>query len=146
LLASLEHLPAQLRVTLGEALLKKIKDAPTNKGYLWSLGRLGARIPFHGPLNCVAPPESAESWLKTLLKLPEITLDAASAIVQLGALTEDRERDVSGELREKCAAKLSSLGYPSELIESLRRHVPPARKDAQRIFGESLPEGLRLVG
>jgi hypothetical protein len=146
LLASLEHLPAHLRVTLGELLLKKIKEAPTNKGYLWSLGRLGARIPFYGPLNCVAPSGAAEGWLKALLKLPEIIPDAASAIVQLGALTEDAQRDVSGELREKCAAKLVALGYPAELIESLRRHVPPARKDAQRIFGESLPEGLRLVG
>ncbi len=146
LLASLEHLPASLRVSLGESLLRKIKETPANKGYLWSLGRLGARMPLYGPLNCVVPAEAAEGWLKALIKLQEITPDAASAIVQLGALTEDAERDVGGELRRKAAAKLASLGYPQELIESLSRHIPPARKDAQRIFGESLPEGLRLVG
>jgi DNA-K related protein/Hsp70 protein len=145
LLASLEHLPAQARVGLGKALLAKIKEKPANKGYLWSLGRLGARIPFYGPLNSVVPADTAAEWIKSLLNLPETTPDAASAIVQLGARTEDAGRDINDALRDKAIRKLAQAGVARDLIESLRMYVAPARSDALRIFGESLPEGLRLV-
>jgi hypothetical protein len=145
LLASLEHLPAHLRAALGYTLLDKIKQEPTNKGYLWSLGRLGARIPFYGPLNCVVPTEAAEEWIDALLGLRELTLDASSAIVQLGGRTDDPGRDINDALRERAIAKLVRSGNADEMVESLRTYVPPARADALRIFGESLPEGLRLV-
>jgi hypothetical protein len=145
LLASLEHLPAQTRAGLGKALLARIKEKPMNKGYLWSLGRVGARIPFYGPLSSVVQADAASEWMKTLLNLPETTPDLASAIVQLGARTGDAERDINDALRDKAIAKLARAGVPDDLIESLRSYVPPARSDALRIFGESLPEGLRLV-
>ncbi len=146
LLASLEHLPASTRVALGKELLGKIKERPTNKSFLWSLGRLGARIPLYGPLNCVAPPEIAAQWIKSLLRLPEITPDVASAIVQLGARTNDALRDIDGDLRWSAMVRLNEVGMTESLVESLREYVPPGRSDALRIFGESLPEGLRLVG
>jgi molecular chaperone DnaK (HSP70) len=146
LLASLEHLPAQTRVVPGKALIARIKEKPANKGYLWSLGRLGARIPFYGPLNCVVAADTAAEWIKSLLNLPEITPDVASAIVQLGARTQDAARDIDAALRDKAIAKLKAAHASDDLIESLRVHVPPAASDALRIFGESLPEGLRLVG
>lgn len=146
LLASLEHLSAQIRTALGQLLIDKIKDKPTNKGYLWSLGRLGARIPFYGPLNCVAPVEAVEQWIEALLDLPELTQEAASAIAQLGARTNDPARDIPEALRERTIAALNQSGNAGEMIESLRVYVPPARADALRIFGESLPEGLRLRG
>jgi molecular chaperone DnaK (HSP70) len=145
LLASLEHLPSQSRVRLGKILLQKVREKPTDKGHLWSLGRLGARIPFYGPLNCVVPRENAAEWLRALLNLPEITADVASAVVQLGARTDDSARDIDEGLRERAIVKLVKSGTAVELLESLRTHVPLARNDAVRIFGESLPEGLRLV-
>ena len=146
LLASLEHLHAHTRVTLGKSLLQKIKEKPADKGYLWSLGRLGARIPFYGHLNCVVPAAEAATWLRALLNLPELTPDVASAIVQLGAHTGDAGRDVEQGLKERAVAKLTKAGVAEELLKSLRTYIPPARSDAIRIFGESLPEGLRLVG
>ena len=112
---------------------------------MWSLGRLGARIPFYGPLNCVVPTEAAEEWIDALLGLRELTQDASSAIVQLGGRTDDPGRDINDALRERAFAKLVQTGNADEMVESLRTYVPPARADALRIFGESLPEGLRLV-
>jgi molecular chaperone DnaK (HSP70) len=144
LLASLEYLPAQTRVALGNELMGKIKEHPANKSFLWSLGRLGARIPLYGPLNCVVPAENASYWVKSLLQLNEITPDVASAIVQLGALTGDPQRDIEGDLRWSALVKLNQVGMTEGLLESLREYIPPGRNDAIRIFGESLPEGLRL--
>ncbi|MBO0797246.1 MAG: molecular chaperone DnaK, partial [Blastocatellia bacterium] len=146
LLASLEYLPAQTRVALGNELMGKIKAEPSNKSFLWSLGRLGARIPLYGPLNCVPPVESASSWISSLLQLHEITPDVASAIVQLGALTGDPQRDIDGDLRWSALVRLNEAGMTEGLLESLREYIPPGRSDAIRIFGESLPEGLRLSG
>lgn len=146
LLASLEHLPASLRASLGEELLAKIKKEPTDKGWLWSLGRLGARVPFYGPLNCVVAVETAGRWLKTLLDLPECTPETASAVVQLGSRTDDHLRDIDDDLRRKAIARLATAGIADELSRGLHSYIPPAQADGLRIFGESLPEGLRLLG
>jgi molecular chaperone DnaK (HSP70) len=145
LLASLEHLPASTRVSLGEQLLAKIRKEPADKVWLWSLGRLGARIPLYGPLNCVVSVETASKWLNALLDLPEFTAETASAVVQLGSRTTDHLRDIDDELRQRAIAKLTAAGIADDLSLALYQYVPPAQGDAQRIFGESLPEGLRLA-
>ena len=146
LLASLERLPAPERVALGKALIEKIQQHPTNKSYLWSLGRLGARIPFAGPINCVVPAAVASEWLEVLLKLPTPTPDVAEIIVQLGARTDDPVRDIRDDLRQVILEALTAAGATDTLLQRLREYTPPARADAARLFGESLPEGLRLVG
>jgi molecular chaperone DnaK (HSP70) len=146
LLASLEHLPAPVRAAMGEDLLVKIKKEPDDKAWLWSLGRLGARIPLYGPLNCVVAVETASEWLKFLLDLPEFTVETASAVVQLGSLTNDPLRDIDGELRQGAIARLSKAQTSEDLGRALLQYTPPAPADAMRIFGESLPEGLRIVG
>ena len=146
LLASLEHLPVSVRTTLGEELLVRIQKEPTDKGWLWSLGRVGARIPLYGPLNCVVPVETASRWLRALLDVPQFTEETASAIVQLGSHTDDHLRDIDDDLQQKAAARLDAAGISDDLSRGLQQYVPPAQADALRIFGESLPEGLRLVG
>jgi len=145
-LASLEHLPSPVRVALGEELVSRIEEEPDNKSYLWSLGRLGARAPFYGPLNCVVPAEVAGRWAMALLRIPAVTPHSAAAVVQLAALANDPLRDVEPQVRQAAVEKLSGAGIDDELIQSLRTYVPPTRADAVRIFGESLPEGLRLIG
>ncbi len=145
MLASLEHLAAGARVALGNQLLAKIKAEPLNKSFLWSLGRLGARIPLYGPLNCVVPVEVASRWIKALLELGPTNPDVASAIVQLGARTLDRERDITDDLRARLIKRLEAAQASEDLLHALREHAPPAQADALRIFGESLPEGLRLI-
>ena len=69
MLASLEHLLGTTRALLGNELLAKIRKEPGDAIWLWSLGRLGARIPLYGPLHSVVAPEIAGEWLKALLDL-----------------------------------------------------------------------------
>jgi hypothetical protein len=145
LLASLERLPLADRVALGQALLDKVKANPKDKSYVWSLGRTGGRIPFAGPLNCVVPADIAEGWLQGLLDLPELTADVASAIIQLGAQTDDQGRDIRDDLRQMALTKLARAGFKDPFLQGLRMYAPPAPADATRIFGESLPVGLRLA-
>jgi molecular chaperone DnaK (HSP70) len=146
LLASLEHLLGSDRASLGDELLSKIRREPENAIWLWSLGRLGARIPLYGPLHSVVAPEIASEWLKALLDLSAFTATTASAIALIAWRTEDRSRDIDDAIRERTLSRLMAIGVDEEIILLLSKYVPPDRADAVRSFGESLPSGLRVVG
>lgn len=145
LVASLEHLPASFRASLGHELLDKIRREPGDAIWLWSLSRLGARIPLYGPLHSVVAAESAGEWLKVLLELTMFTTLTASAIVAIARRTGDGSRDIDDAIREQAISRLRELGIAEETIELLSNYVPPERADAVRSFGESLPPGLQVV-
>jgi len=145
LVASLEHLPASTRASLGQELVAKIRKEPRDAIWLWSLGRLGARIPLYGPRHSVVAPEIAGEWLKALLDLFTFTAVTASAIALIARRTDDRSRDIDEAIRDQAISRLMALGIAEETIPLLSKYVPPERADAVRSFGESLPPGLQLV-
>ncbi len=145
LLASLEHLTAKLRVSLGNELLTNLRKDPRDGRWLWPLTRLGARIPLYGPLACVVSPEVAAAWITALIEQPEISSEMAHAIVQLGRRTGDLSRDIDHNLREVAVRKLSASGIGHELVQLLENIIPPERSDAVWMFGESLPKDLLLA-
>ena len=145
LVASLEHLPASTRASLGQELVAKIRREPGDAIWLWSLGRLGARIPLYGPQHSVVAAEIAGEWLKALLDLPTFTAGTASAIAMIARRTEDRSRDIDEPIRDRAISRLMALGIAEESIPLLSKYIPPDRADAVRSCGESLPPGLQLV-
>jgi molecular chaperone DnaK (HSP70) len=145
LVASLEHLLAGTRALLGNELLAKIKREPGDAMWLWSLGRLGSRIPLYGPLHSVVAGEIVGEWLKTLLELPTFTTVTASTIALIARRTNDRSRDIDEAIREHAISRLIALGTAEETIQLLSNCVRPERADAVRSFGEPLPPGLQLV-
>jgi hypothetical protein len=145
LLVSLEQLLAGTRALLGNELLAKIKREPGDAIWLWTLGRLGARIPLYGPLHSVVAAEIAGEWLKTLLGLSTSTAATASAIVLIARRIDDRSREIDEPIRQQAISRLLALGSAEETIQLLSKYVPPERVDAVRSFGESLPPGLQLV-
>jgi molecular chaperone DnaK (HSP70) len=145
MVASLEHLPASFRASLGHELLTKIRKEPGDAIWLWSLGRLGARIPLYGPLHSVVAADIAGEWLKALLDLSTFTTVTAAAIVGIARRTDDSSRDIEDAVREQVISRLKALGINEETIQLLSKYVPPQRADAVRGFGESLPPGLQVV-
>jgi len=145
LVASLEHLLGSKRALLGNELLTKIKNEPENPSWLWSLGRLGARIPLYGPLHSIVTAEIAGEWLKVLLDLSTFTAATGSAILLIARRTNDRSRDIDDAIREEAISRLMALGMAEESIQLLSKYIPPERADIVRSFGESLPPGLQLV-
>ncbi|HZD47495.1 MAG TPA: Hsp70 family protein [Silvibacterium sp.] len=145
LIASLEHLLGGARALPGNQLMGKINEEPENAIWLWSLGRLGARIPLYGPLHSVVSAEIAGEWLKALLELSTFTEATRSAIVLIARRTDDPSRDIDDAIREQAISRFVALGAPQETIQVLSKYVPPERADAVRGFGESLPPGLQLV-
>jgi hypothetical protein len=113
---------------------------------MWSLGRLGARIPLYGPLHSVVAAETAGKWLKSLLDSSTFTAATTSAILLIARRTDDRSRDIDDVIREQAISRLMAFGITEETIQLLSKYLPPERADAVRSFGESLPPGLQLVG
>jgi hypothetical protein len=145
LLASLEHLSGSTRAALGSELLRKLKKEPSDSGWLWSLGRFGARIPLYGSLGCVVPAETASEWIEALLELRELTHETASTILQLGRKVEDRARDIGPDAVRSAVAKLKSAKVSDDaMLRALQEFVAPTRADVVRTFGEPLPKGLDL--
>ncbi|MEA1951069.1 MAG: Hsp70 family protein, partial [Planctomycetota bacterium] len=67
MLGSLELLKVATKIELGNILLDlydRKKSEPLRPAIAWSLGRIGARMPMHGPLNAVVPVETAAAWLQ----------------------------------------------------------------------------------
>ena len=145
LLASLEHLAGATRAALGSELLRKLRKEPTDSGWLWSLGRFGARVPLYGSLSCLIPAETAADWITALLDLGELTHETASAVVQLSRRVDQRTRDVSPNVVRSATVRLKSAGVADDIfLRPLHEYIAPVGADVVRTFGEALPKGLEL--
>ena len=108
LLASLEQVPAPARAQLGDDLIARLRKHRRDASLVWAIGRVGARVPFHGPLNTVVPPSRAQAWATTLTR-PRALITG----------TRQRRRADGGEDGRRRAR-------PG------RGHLPGAARDARR--------------
>lgn len=155
--AALERIPANYKAEIGEWLLKRLHksldkpranaSAGSDALHLWTLGRIGARQPFYGSPHDVVPIDIAAQWLNTLLALDWKKLEpAAFAATHLARVTDDRARDLSPELREHIAGRLTAINAPGAWAEMVRQRVELDVATERRMLGESLPPGLKLIG
>jgi hypothetical protein len=146
MVGSLERLGVPTKLQIGLWLFERLERNGPLPHLLWALGRLGARVPFYGSANASIPAPQAAAWAKRLLALPKARPeDLALPLAQLARLTGDRARDVEPAVRAKVEARLAQTKAP-ELFQRLVREVVEPESDLQqRVFGESLPAGLRLL-
>jgi hypothetical protein len=147
LAASLERLSGAQKREIGGFLLARLAKGELSEATVyWSLGRLGARAPFYGSAHNVASVDTANEWLELLFKLdPKKTEQAAFAVAQLARLTGDRARDVAPEQRARAAELLRRTPGNEPWIRLVEEGGELSVADAGRVFGESLPAGLRLL-
>ncbi|MEM5293040.1 Hsp70 family protein [Burkholderia sp. JPY481] len=145
--ASLERIPAERKIELGEAVLTRLKKPAENHQSWWAVGRIGARQPFYGSAHSVVPPDVAAQWLDAILALDWKKVDpAAFAAVQIARMTGDRSRDLADELRASVVRRLEAASAPRAWITMVSEVVALDNADEGRVFGESLPVGLKLIG
>jgi hypothetical protein len=99
-------------------------------------------VPLYGPLSSVVAPPDAGRWLDALVSLRRVTPDLVTAIVQIAAKTGDSLRDVDGTTRERSRRHVLDAGIDAGALRALDDVVETS--DANRAFGEPLPDGLRL--
>ena len=158
--ASLERIPSAYKAEVGEWLLGRINKsaAPPARQraghdgsaddslYLWALGRIGAREPFHGSPHDVVPAATASAWIDALLALDWKRLEAAAfAAVNLARVTDDRARDLPPALREQVLARLRAVQAPAPWLAMVAKKVELDEATERRMLGESLPPGLKLM-
>jgi hypothetical protein len=146
-LANLERLAPETKSELGRRILERVRKGKPGPQELWCLGRLGARIPFYGPVDRVVPAAQAARWLLTLVDAGLQPTDAvAHALVNLARRTGDRARDLPDEDRQRLKLWLERQ-HPrgASFVELLEQPETAARaQERDWIFGEALPAGLIL--
>ncbi len=144
LAASLERLPAEQKAEVGRWLWARLETEETGRS-LWSLGRLGLRAPFYGDAHDPLPAALAAEWLERILATDWAAMDgAAFAAAQLARVTGDRGRDLPAELRTRVAERLTAMGASETWRRMVQEVVELTPQDEMRVFGDSLPVGLRL--
>lgn len=147
LLGSLELLPLDLKLELGQMLLSQIERKGPDlfgRAALWALARIGARIPAYGPVNLLIPPETAELWLQRLLPILTPGPDRWFALMQLARRTGDRYRDISSSTQSQVLAFMRQYSAPAHLTQLVLEPGHLLSTEQDELFGEALPPGLRL--
>ena len=141
--ASLELLPQQVKVQLGDALLTLAKQGEMVEAATWCLSRLGARKLFSGPINLVISSSVVARWIESMLRLPN-TPSLLEAVAHMAQQTGDTARDMPPAtlelVRRACEASPRSAEFLQELAGA-----DSGLSASSRIFGEELPAGLVLA-
>jgi molecular chaperone DnaK (HSP70)/uncharacterized protein YjeT (DUF2065 family) len=146
LAATLERVVVERKIEIGEWLLTRLKRADESHQSWWAVGRIGARVPFHGSAHNVVPPDIARRWLEQLLKVDWKQHDtAAFAGAMIARLSGDRERDLDADMRRRVIETLGARKAPDSWLKMVREVVDLSEADERRAFGESLPPGLKLI-
>lgn len=147
MLGSMERLSLKAKVELGTMIIHFLDDphrAPIHAALFWSLGRLGARVPFYGPLNSVVSIEVVSDWLKQLATGRQKQPEKHLLVMLLARRTDDRYRDIDESLRSKVVAWLTSQDASPHFITLVQEGGELAAQEGALVFGEALPVGLSL--
>jgi molecular chaperone DnaK (HSP70) len=144
--ASFERLSVANKIQLGNWLLQRLQKPGESVQTWWALGRIGARQPLYASLHHVVPPEVAADWLEALLAADWSQAEpAAFAATQIARATGDRARDIPDALRHRVIDRLTAAHVAPAWIAMVREVTELDAADTKRVFGESLPVGLKLV-
>ena len=149
MLGSMELLAQPVRIELGDMIIDLFNRAAfesVRNALIWSLGRIGGRVPVYGPLNLVVPLSQVTNWIDVLLRTGDLQDSATQlALMQLTRRTHDRFRDADESLRKRVADRLTSVSAKSHLVTLITEGGSLESEEANLILGESLPVGLRLA-
>lgn len=147
-IGSLERLDPKIKAQFGESLVKLTRRRPVPTYVFWSLTRLGARSPLYGPLNSVLHPEVVGPWIDSLVgfqpKHDSEMRDLAFCLAELARRTGQRALDVDESRRKSVLTVLRSLEVPKAWSTMVEEVVASEGAEQAKLFGESLPIGLRL--
>ncbi|AJY09224.1 hsp70 family protein [Burkholderia dolosa] len=145
--ASLERLPVERKIELAERLIVQLQKPAERALCAWALGRIGARRPFYGSAHGVVPADVASGWLDALFALDWKQVEpAAFAAAQIARMTGDRSRDLPAATRDAVIRRLAAAHASPTWIDMVREAIAFDEADTVRVFGETLPAGLKLIG
>lgn len=142
----LERLPAEDKIQIGNWLRKRLEKSSEPDQSWWAMGRIGARVPFHGSTHNVVPTDTVTQWLEFLFNHDwKKRQHIGFAATMLCRLSGDRERDIKQADRDKVLQRLSEIKAPASWSKLIEQVTQADESDTKRIFGEALPPGLKLL-
>ena len=146
LAATLERLAVEQKIQLGDWLLKRLEKSGEPSQTWWAVGRIGARVLFHGSSHTVIPASVIQNWIAATLKQdwkknPHIGF----AATLMARMSGDRARDIDESLRSTVLEKLKQSKAPVSWLEMVEHYKQLDEKEEKQLFGEALPPGLKLI-
>ncbi|NOT83261.1 MAG: hsp70 family protein [Methylococcaceae bacterium] len=146
LAAVLERLPVSDKIQLVSWLLNRLQKSSEPAQTWWAVGRVAARVPFHGSNHNVITVKEVSQWLPSLLaedwkKIPQIGF----AATLMARMSNDRARDIDEPLRVQVIEKLKLSKAPAAWVEMVEAYRELDEAEAKQMFGEALPPGLKLL-
>jgi hypothetical protein len=116
---------------------------------LWTLARLGSRVPVYANLQMIVGARQIGAWSERLLELenqlPESSINAISLCLTLWCrLTGDRYRDIDPNVRSRVVKWMMAKKVSEHQLEMVQRGGGFDRDDAATVLGEALPLGFSL--
>jgi len=112
---------------------------------IWTLGRLGSRLPLEGSAAVTIAASTAERWLDKLLQLPVDDLNATQlTAMHLAGRTNGRFTDNSQAGCDKPIRYVKEMSGHRNLISLISDGGRTDSETQAAVFGESLPVGLRM--
>ena len=150
LLGSLERIPLQSKILLGDTMLSRIAGRKTAgiEHEIWALGRLASRVPLYASAHQMIEPAVVVRWFEKVKPLDWSQGDLQHlkvAMSQAGRITGDRARDLPAAIRNEIIEKLKQSKAVETQLRVLQDYVEITQADRRALFGESLPLGLELV-
>jgi molecular chaperone DnaK (HSP70) len=146
LVAALEHLPVDIKLSLTRQLLERLEKPSETVSSWWAIGRITSRVPFYGSIHNVIAKEDVQHWLPQLLKLDwKKKPQTAFAVVLMVRMSGDRSRDIDADWRQKIIAKLIAAKAPTSWVTMVETVKELNEDETKKIFGEGLPAGLTLI-
>ncbi len=146
LAAVLERLPVDKKMQLGGWLLIRLQKTCEPAQTWWAVGRIGARMPFHGSSHNVIPADIVCLWLTQIMAEDwKKTPQAGFAATLIARMSGDRARDIDQAMRNQIVEKLKLSKAPVSWIEMVEQLKELDEKEEKQIFGEALPPGLKLI-
>ena len=146
LAAVLERLPVKDKTQLVDWLLNRLQKSSEPAQTWWAVGRIAARVPFHGSSHNVIAVDVVSSWLVNLLaedwkKTPQVGF----AATLMARMSNDRARDIDATLRLQVVEKLKISKAPASWVDMVEVYRELDETEAKQMFGEALPPGLKLL-
>ncbi len=153
LVGSLEWLSQKEKQTVMDVFLPSLgkkKFDPFASAALWTLGRLGTRVPVYANLEGILPAERIQSSLDRIYQIKSDWLErnAGSVIfclTQWGRKTDDRYRDLGDATRGRILSLLEQLNAPSHAVQLVRERRSLSEDEASILIGDALPLGFSLA-
>lgn len=152
LLGSLERLRSVDKSTVVDACLQSLSKKKLDSlrpALLWTIGRLGSRVPVYASLQQTVSVERASCWVDALLEIdaPWVAKESSAyslALMLLARRTGDRYRDISETVRARVIERMKVLGSPVLHLDLVESGGRLDEEHAAQVVGDSLPLGFTL--